>query len=69
LDIVQDGVNGVLFHEPTSGALQGALARFETLHFDPKVIRQSAQKFDAAVFKDRLQAFISEKTGIAQSRR
>jgi glycosyltransferase involved in cell wall biosynthesis len=69
LDIVQDGVNGVLFHEQTPRALQAALERFQTLHFDPQAIRRSAEKFDAAVFKEKLSAFIAEKTGIAQTGR
>ena len=62
LDIVQDGVNGVLFHEPTVEALAAALERFSRLRFDPEVIRRSAEKFDAAVFKERLSAFIAERT-------
>jgi glycosyltransferase involved in cell wall biosynthesis len=64
LDIVQDGVNGVLFHEQTPAALQAALERFQTLRFDPQAIRRSAERFDAAVFKEKLQAFIAEKAGV-----
>jgi len=62
LDIVQDGVNGVLFHEPTVEALAAALERFSRLRFDPEVIRRSAEKFDAAVFEKKLRAFIAERT-------
>ncbi len=61
LDIVQDGVNGVLFHEQTVEALVEALRRFEALAFDPAAIRRSAERFDVAVFKDKLLAFIAEK--------
>jgi glycosyltransferase involved in cell wall biosynthesis len=63
LDIVQDGINGILFHEQTAEALQGALERFQTMQFDPQVIRRSAEKFDVAVFQEKLLAFIAEKTG------
>jgi glycosyltransferase involved in cell wall biosynthesis len=63
LDIVQDGVNGVLFHEQTVEALQAAMERFQSVRFDPQAIRRSAEKFDVAVFQHKLQAFIAEKTG------
>ena len=63
LDVVEDGVNGVLFHEPAVEALSAAIQRFERLRFDPTVIRRSAEKFDTAVFAEKLQALIAEKTG------
>jgi glycosyltransferase involved in cell wall biosynthesis len=63
LDIVEDGVNGVLFHEQTAEALSAALERFNSMRFDPEAIRRSAQKFDAAVFKEKMTAFIAERTG------
>jgi len=62
LDIVQDGVNGVLFHEQTVEALSAALQRLTTMRFDPEVIRRSAEKFDAAVFKEKLTAFVRDKS-------
>jgi glycosyltransferase involved in cell wall biosynthesis len=61
LDIVQDGVNGVLFHKQTVEALSAAIERFLRLRFDPEVVRRSAEKFDTAVFKEKLSAFIVEK--------
>ncbi len=64
LDIVQDGVNGILFHEQTVESLAGALERFQTMRFDPQVIRRSAEKFDAAVFQSKLLAYIAEKAGM-----
>ena len=63
LDIVQDGVNGVLFHEPTVEALSDAIERFSRLRFDPEIVRRSAEKFDTKVFKEKLTSFIAEKTG------
>ncbi len=62
LDIVQEGVNGVLFHEHTEAALGEAIERFSKIKFDSETIRRSAEKFDAAVFKEKLTAFIAEKT-------
>jgi glycosyltransferase involved in cell wall biosynthesis len=63
LDIVQDGVNGVLFHEPTLEALRAALERFQAMSFDPQAIRRSAEKFDVGLFREKLLAFIAEKAG------
>jgi glycosyltransferase involved in cell wall biosynthesis len=62
LDIVQDGVNGVLFHEQTEAALCQALERFSTMRFEAQLIRRTAERFDTAVFKEKLTAFIAEKT-------
>lgn len=62
LDIVQDGVNGVLFYEQTEAALCEAIERFSKIKFDSETIRRSAEKFDTAVFKEKLTAFIAEKT-------
>ncbi len=60
LDIVQDGVNGVLFAEQTEAALQAALRRFAELKFDSAAVRASAAPFDEAVFETKLRAFIAE---------
>jgi glycosyltransferase involved in cell wall biosynthesis len=62
LDTVQDGVNGVLFREPTEAALIAALERFGALTFDPGVVRRSAEPFDSAVFAEKLRAFIAMNT-------
>jgi glycosyltransferase involved in cell wall biosynthesis len=63
LDIVQDGVNGVLFHEQTEAALCDAIERFSHITFDPDVVRRSAEKFGEAVFKEKLLSFVAAKTG------
>jgi glycosyltransferase involved in cell wall biosynthesis len=59
LDIVQDGVNGVLFHEQTEDSVMDALDRFSRLTFDPATVRRSAEKFDTAAFAEKLRAFIT----------
>ena len=63
LDIVQDGVNGVLFHESTVAALSAALEQVARLPVDPPALRASAARFDRPVFEAQLQAFLREKTG------
>lgn len=59
LDTVQDGLNGVLFHEQTVEALKAALARFADLKFDAALIRQSAERFATRHFVEQLGVFIS----------
>jgi glycosyltransferase involved in cell wall biosynthesis len=63
LDTVQDGANGVLFHEHTVESLRAALERFARLRFESTLIRRSAETFDTAVFVERMKRLILEKTG------
>jgi len=58
LDTVQDGVNGVLFHEQSVEALKAALTRFAEIKFDPASIRASAERFAARHFTEQLSSFI-----------
>jgi glycosyltransferase involved in cell wall biosynthesis len=59
LEMVVDGANGVLFKEQSEDSLADAIRRFELLHFDEAVIRDSASKFDKEVFRERIGAFVS----------
>jgi glycosyltransferase involved in cell wall biosynthesis len=59
LDIVQDGVNGALFHQPTVAALCAALERLERLAFEPAALRASAARFDRSRFVEALSTFLS----------
>ena len=61
LDYIQDGKNGVLFKKQTVKSLQEALVRFRKLKFNNKTVAKSAQAFDVAEFKRKLQEFINEK--------
>jgi lipopolysaccharide/colanic/teichoic acid biosynthesis glycosyltransferase/glycosyltransferase involved in cell wall biosynthesis len=62
LDIVQDGVTGLLIDAPTVDAVQRALDRFKTrgVPFDSAVLRASAQRFDRAHFERRFAAAVEE---------
>ena len=50
------GATGVFFHEQTPEALIEAIERFEANvdRFDPQMARASAERFDKAVFKERV---------------
>jgi len=56
LDIVQDGVNGILFPRPEVDEVCAAIQRFERLIFDPPALRRSVERFDRGRFKDQLGA-------------
>jgi glycosyltransferase involved in cell wall biosynthesis len=60
LETVIDGQTGVFFSDQTSESLAAAVERFETMRFDPQMVRRRAQNFDQAVFTDGLQALISD---------
>jgi glycosyltransferase involved in cell wall biosynthesis len=63
LDIVQDGVNGVLFPAPEVDDLRAALERFERLSFDPAALRRSAERFDRERFVEQLRDFLHALPG------
>lgn len=58
LETVADGRTGVFFTEQTAESLAAAVERFETMRFDPGMIRRHAQKFDQAIFSEKLKALI-----------
>jgi glycosyltransferase involved in cell wall biosynthesis len=60
LDYVTPGKTGLFFADQTVDSLTQALQLFGTEHFDTQAIRQSAQAFDAAHFRDTMQTFITQ---------
>lgn len=63
LDTVVEGVTGAFFRQPTAQALAETLRAFDERQFDPAAIRAHALRFDTAVFRERLTAFIAQKLG------
>ena len=63
LETVVDGETGVLFREPTVESLMEAIERGRGIAFDPGRLRQHARQFDAAVFRERISAFVAEHVG------
>jgi glycosyltransferase involved in cell wall biosynthesis len=51
LDTVVEGKTGLFFDEQTVESLCGALSRFDPSHFDLRVCRENALRFDRAVFE------------------
>jgi glycosyltransferase involved in cell wall biosynthesis len=56
LDTVVEGMNGVLFHAPTSSALAESVGSFDASHYDPQEIRAHAERFDTRVFQEAIRA-------------
>ncbi len=64
LDIVQDGVNGVLFNEPEAASLAAALLRFERLRVDPQSVRETARRYDRPRFLTEVRTFVEQRAGL-----
>ncbi len=58
LDTVITGLTGLFFYEPTVDALIAVLEKFETMSFNPSIIRANAERFSTARFKQELADFI-----------
>lgn len=63
LDIVEDGVTGLLFPEQTPAALAEAVRRLAASSFEPNAIRSRAERFDTGVFQDSLRELIDHYMG------
>jgi glycosyltransferase involved in cell wall biosynthesis len=61
-DIVRDGVEGVLFDDPTAAGLAAAIARAERLSFDYTEMRRSAGRFAPDRFAREIRRAVQEVT-------
>ena len=60
LEIVKDGVNGVLFNKQSEESLVEAINRFQKIKFKESAITESAQKFSEALFRQNLTRVINQ---------
>jgi glycosyltransferase involved in cell wall biosynthesis len=63
LETVVDGVTGTFFRKQTADSLAQAISDLDEADFDSQVIRAHARNFDKDSFKDKFQAFVSDKLG------
>jgi glycosyltransferase involved in cell wall biosynthesis len=54
LDSIVEGVTGEFFREPTAPSLGEVVRAFDERRYDARVIRQHAEKFSTAAFKQKL---------------
>jgi glycosyltransferase involved in cell wall biosynthesis len=52
---------GVLFDEPSSGALAAAVQKADRLHVDPQALHTFALRFDRALYKKRMEEYILQR--------
>jgi glycosyltransferase involved in cell wall biosynthesis len=67
LDTVVEGVNGVLFREPTADSLAERVQNFDPTAFDPGELRTHAEKFDVRVFQQKLMQAINDNAAPARA--
>lgn len=60
LDTVDDGITGIFFDRPTSDAIVNAVARFESVTFEPDKIRWHVEKFGERRYSDCLHTAVDE---------
>lgn len=60
-ETVVEGETGTFFYEKTGSSLAAAVRKFETMKFDPDVIRQRAERFSQAVFRREMGRFVKEQ--------
>ena len=61
LETVVENSTWVFFSEQNSESVNTAIEQFETMHFDAKIIRNHAEKFDKEIFKQNLYNCIENK--------
>jgi glycosyltransferase involved in cell wall biosynthesis len=60
LETVVDGATGLFFSEQSSDSVLDALRRFESLSFNPELLRNHAMKFDKKLYIERLREFVQK---------
>ena len=62
LDIVEDGKNGVLFHEQTASSLAEAIERAGNIKWSPAALNRRARRFDKALFITKIRKIVADGT-------
>lgn len=65
---VQEGVTGVFFDRQTPKDVFDAVRRFESIFFDPDLIRRAALPFDKDCFKDTIMRYIENALRVHHER-
>jgi glycosyltransferase involved in cell wall biosynthesis len=60
METVVDGVTGMFFNEQTPNSLAEAINNFDNAKFNSEAIKQHAEKFSVARFKDEITKYIEE---------
>jgi len=57
---VEHGVTGLVFQEPSAGALRAAVSTLQTVRFDRLALRARAEALRCEVFEERVSAFVDD---------
>ena len=68
LDTVEPAKTGEFFAEATVDSLKSSLLRFDAGAYDPEAIRRHALRFDTAVFRKRISAYVDQAWHAHQAR-
>lgn len=60
LDIVEDGISGMLFDAQTVDSLVDAMKRAEQITFQPEILHQKAKRFDKSLFITKIRKIVSD---------
>lgn len=60
-ETVQEGVSGIFFDEPTVESLIETIRRFESIEFDPQLIRQESLRYSVDSFKTQIKEYIASR--------
>jgi len=63
-EIIQDGINGILFAEQHADDIVRAVRRFETMEWPGIQVRSQVEKFSRETFQNKIRRFITEHTDI-----
>lgn len=62
LDIVEDGISGVLFDQQTADDVTQAIQTAETMRFLPATLQRKAKRFDKSLFLTKLRKIVSDNS-------
>jgi len=62
-ETVEHGATGLVFQEPSAGALRAAVSTLETTRFDRLALRARAEALRREVFEERVRAFVDDAFG------
>jgi len=68
LDTVVPGETGEFFEQATADALKSVWRRFDADAYDPEIIRRHALRFDTALFRERISAYVQQAWQAHQQR-
>lgn len=61
LETIQENITGIFFSELTVESLVKSINKFETLLFNPHLIRENAERFSIAQFESQMSNFVAQK--------